>query len=131
MSFSPSSSFLRRGPDDGSEDANAAFAFLHHASKLVPRIEASNAGCIRLLPRDLKYVAETEVMKPAYCGEVVGEASECPRFNCSIRACTFSAITSFAVCFCCLLVFAVWLTAAMVLIMGASSLGLLHLAFCP
>ena len=53
-------------------------------------------------------------------------ASECPCSNCSIRACTLAAITSFAVCFCCLLLFwvdGVTTAAVVVVFMGASSLG--------
>src|SRR3954471_22044315 len=44
-----------------------------------------------------------------------------------MRACTLAAITSFAVCFSCLLVLAVdWLTAVAVVVMCCFLLGLLH-----
>ncbi len=73
MSFSASSSFLRRNPDHGSENADAALSLLDLAAKLVPRIEASNAGCVRLLPCNLQNVAKAVIVKPAHCGEVGGE----------------------------------------------------------
>jgi hypothetical protein len=40
--------FLASNPDHRSENADAALALLGLAAKLVPRIEASNAGCVRL-----------------------------------------------------------------------------------
>ena len=35
--------------DDGSQNADAVLPLLDLAAKLVPRVEASNAGCVRLL----------------------------------------------------------------------------------
>src|ERR1035441_7817338 len=53
-----------------SKNADAALSLLDSPFKLVPRIQASNAGCIRLLPRNLQNVAETVVMKPAHRSEI-------------------------------------------------------------
>ena len=64
---------LPSNPDHGRENANAAFALFYLATKLVPRIEASNAGCIRLLPRNFQNVAKAVIVKPSHCGEVGGE----------------------------------------------------------
>ena len=57
----------------GSKNADALLALLHLAAKLVPCIESSNAGCVRLLPCNLQNVAKAVIVKPAHCGEVGGE----------------------------------------------------------
>jgi len=44
--------------DNWSKNADAALSLLHSPFKLVPRIQASNAGCIRFLPRNLQNVAK-------------------------------------------------------------------------
>ena len=59
--------------DHGSQNADAVLPLLDLAAKLVPRIEASNAGCVRLLPCNLQNVAKTVVVKPPHCGEVGGK----------------------------------------------------------
>ena len=64
---------LAANADHGSENADAVLALLDLAAKLVPRIEASNAGCVRLLPCNLQNVAKAVIVKPAHCGEVGGE----------------------------------------------------------
>jgi hypothetical protein len=51
----------------------AVLPLLDLAAKLVPRIEASNAGCIRPLPCNLQNVAKAVGVKPAHCGEVGGK----------------------------------------------------------
>ena len=64
---------LPANPDHGSENANAAFTLLDLAPELVPRIKASNAGCVRLLPRNFQNVPKALCVKLAHCGEIGGE----------------------------------------------------------
>ena len=64
---------LAANADHGSKNADAVLALLDLAAKLVPRIQASNAGCVRLLPCNLQNVAKAVVVKPAHCVEVGGE----------------------------------------------------------
>ncbi len=65
--------FLPAAADHRGQDADALLSLHHLASKLVPRIEASNAGCVRLLPCDFKDVAEAVVVESAHSGEVGGK----------------------------------------------------------
>ncbi len=59
--------------DHRGKNADTLLSLHHLASKLVPRIEASDAGCVRLLACDLKDVAETVVVEAAHRREVSGE----------------------------------------------------------
>ena len=73
MSFSASSSFLRLMPMMGARMRMPFLALLHLAAKLVPRIQASNAGCVRPLPCDLQNVSEAVIVESAHRVEVGGE----------------------------------------------------------
>ena len=59
--------------DDGSKNADAFLALLHLAAKLVPCVQARNAGCVRPLPCDFEDVAKAVVVKSAHRVEVGGE----------------------------------------------------------
>ena len=59
--------------DDGRENPNPLLAFLHLPSKLVPCVQASNAGCGGSLPRNLQDVAEAVVVESAHRVEVGGK----------------------------------------------------------
>src|ERR1035437_6518395 len=64
--------------DHWSKNADTALSFSDSPFKLVPRIEASNAGCIRLLPRNLQYVAERVIVKSAHRCEIGGKSFAVP-----------------------------------------------------
>jgi len=49
-----------------SKNADAALSLLDSPFKLVPRIQASNAGCIRLLPCNFQNVAKALCSLPDY-----------------------------------------------------------------
>src|ERR1039458_4966918 len=66
--------FLALDADHWSKNADAALSLLDSPFKLVPRIQASNAGCIRLLPCNLQNVAKTVVMKSAHRSEIGGKS---------------------------------------------------------
>src|ERR1035441_5524879 len=57
-----------------SKNADAALSLLDSPFKLVPRIQASDAGCIRLLPCNLQYVAERVIVKSAHRCEIGGKS---------------------------------------------------------
>ena len=103
-------------------------ALLHLAAKLVPRIQASNAGCVRLLPCDLQDVAEAVIVKPAHRVEVGGERFAVSLLQLLDKGLTLAAITSFAVCRCCgclrFWVNGVTTAVVAVVFMGVSSLAL-------
>ncbi len=65
---------LLAGADHRGKDADALLSLHHLASKLVPRIQACDAGCVGLLPCDFEDVPEAVVMETAHGGEVGGEA---------------------------------------------------------
>jgi hypothetical protein len=52
-------------PDHRSENADAVHTLLDLAGKLIPRINASNAGCVWLLPCDFEDVSKRVVVKAA------------------------------------------------------------------
>src|ERR1039458_1932925 len=66
--------FLALDADHWSKNADAALSLLDSPFKLVPRIQASNAGCIRLLPRNLKDVAKAIIVKSAHRCEIGGKS---------------------------------------------------------
>src|ERR1035437_10085365 len=60
--------------DNWSKNADAALSLLDSPFKLIPRIQASNAGCIWLLPCNLQNVVKTVIVKPAHCCEIGGKS---------------------------------------------------------
>src|ERR1035437_3153966 len=66
--------FLALDADHWRKNADAALSLFDSAFKLVPRIQASNAGCVRLLPRNLKDVAERVIVKSAHRREIGGKS---------------------------------------------------------
>src|ERR1039457_3050372 len=56
--------------DHWSKNTDAALSLLDSPFKLIPRIEASNAGCIRLLPCNLQNVAKAVIVKSAHRCEI-------------------------------------------------------------
>src|ERR1035441_6630774 len=60
--------------DNRGKNADAALSLLDSPFKLVPRIQASNAGCIRLLPCNLQNVAKAVIVKSSHRCEICGKS---------------------------------------------------------
>src|ERR1035437_9858284 len=66
--------FLALDADHWSKNADTVLSLLDSPFKLVPRIQASNAGCVRLLPCYLQDVAKRVIVKSTHPCEIGGKS---------------------------------------------------------